>query len=969
MIYLRKNLFRTSKFSLITVFISLFLFNTFAIAQKSGDGKITGKLVDSNSGEPLIGANVFLDNTTLGAATDLDGYYMIPAVPKGNYTLITMMIGYAETRVQNIGVKSGEVISIDLALDTEILTTDVVIVEAKAVSNTEAALLGKRQKSVSVSDAISAEAISRSGSGDAASAMKMVTGASVVGGKYVFVRGLGERYSSTHLNGAELPSADPDKKAVQMDLFPSNLLDNIVTVKTFTPDKPGNFSGGIVDIGTKSFPEKFSLKFSSSTSYNSQTTFNDNYISYTGGGRDWLGYDDGTRNNPVKVSDIPSVDQAQNDASLETAKILDQMSDAYSNIMAPTTSDAPVNQNYSISIGNQTEFLDNKLGYLGNVTYSNNYSYYDDGVIGKYILSGNINTKNELDNEWLLNEEKGVHEVSWGALMNLSYKLGQHHEIHSNFLYSKSGESSARYINGKYNEGTLDPEAIFETRVLRYTERDLYSSQFRGEHFLPNLFETKIEWIGSYAFTKQAEPDMRFFSDHYFNNADGSRTYKISPAVYPVPARYYRDLNEDNYVFELNLSTPFKQWDGLNGKVKIGGAFSKKERENREERVKFNTNDQFAFDGNPASYFSSANKGLVYNPDGSVQLDNNGKPVLTNWVTNATEDRSNYNGDQMIVAGFAMVELPLFSNLRFVGGARLEKTDMLVETVAEGFDKGEIDELDLLPSVNLIYNLSEKMNLRGSFGRTLARPTIREISQFPSEDFAAGNFISGNPDLKRTLIDNFDVRWEWFERPGEIYAISGFYKIFTNPIERVIRNENKEIRYENVDEATLIGAEFEVRKKLDQIHPYLSNFSAGGNFSLIYSNVDISATELQRIRVSIPNASSTRELQGQSPYLINLNLLYDLYEAGTSMSLYYNIFGERLSEISLGATPDIYEQPKATLNFNYSQRLFEGFNVSLAARNILNSPVKKVYHFKGQDYVYQEYKTGMNISVGLNYTM
>ena len=822
------------------ILLFLFTFSCFSLAQ--GNGKITGKLVDSNSGEPLIGANVFLDNTTLGAATDLDGYYMIPAVPEGNYTLITMMIGYAETRVQNIGVKSGEVISIDLALDTEILTTDVVIVEAKAVSNTEAALLGKRQKSVSVSDAISAEAISRSGSSDAASAMKMVTGASVVGGKYVFVRGLGERYSSTHLNGAELPSADPDRKSVQMDLFPSNLLDNIVTVKTFTPDKPGNFSGGIVDIGTKNFPEQFSLKFSSSTSYNSQTTFNSNYISYSGGGRDWLGFDDGKRDNPVDVTKIPSIDQAQNDASLQTAYLLDEMSDAYNNIMSPTSGNAPVNQNYSISIGNQAEFLGNKLGYLGSVTYSNNYRYHNDGVIGKYILSGNINTKNELDNEWLLNEEKGVHEVSWGALMNLSYKIGQYNEIHSNFLYTKSGESSARYINGQYNEGTLADEAVFETRVLKYTERDLFSTQLRGEHFLKNLFEAKLEWIGSYAFTKQAEPDMRFFSNHYFNNPDGSRTYKISPAVYPVPARYYRNLDEKNYVFELKLSVPFKQWDGLNGKIKVGGAYSNKDRENREERVKFNTNDQLAYDGDPESYFSSANKGLVYNPDGSIQIDNNGNPVMTNWVTNATEDRSNYNGSQLVTAGFAMVELPLASNLRFVGGARVEKTDMLVETVAEGFDKGEIDELDLLPSVNLIYNLSEKMNLRGSYGRTLARPTIREISQFPSEDFAAGNFISGNPDLERTLIDNFDLRWEWFERPGEIYAISGFYKLFTNPIERVIRNENKEIRYENVDEATLIGAEFEIRKKLDQIHPLLSNFSAGGNFSLVYSNVDISET-------------------------------------------------------------------------------------------------------------------------------
>ncbi|MCB0258309.1 MAG: carboxypeptidase-like regulatory domain-containing protein, partial [Calditrichaeota bacterium] len=275
-----------------------------ALLGQSGDsGTITGQLVDAQTGDPLIGANVLIDGTLLGASTDLDGLFVVTGVPAGTYTIVVDYVGYAQTRIEAVEVKAGESARLSLAMAPEAIQGDVVVVEARLLENTDASLLKKRQKAAAVSDAISAEEISRSGSSDAADAMSRVTGASVVGGKYVYVRGLGDRYSNTQLNGAELPSADPDKKAVQMDLFPSNLLDNIVTQKTFTPDQPGNFSGGIVNIGTKSFPDGFTLKFSTTSSYNTRSTFSDNILTYPGGDLDWLGMDDGTRDIPDLLAD------------------------------------------------------------------------------------------------------------------------------------------------------------------------------------------------------------------------------------------------------------------------------------------------------------------------------------------------------------------------------------------------------------------------------------------------------------------------------------------------------------------------------------------------------------------------------------------------------------------------------------------------------------------------------------------
>lgn len=968
-----RGLKQSYKFLMVKNIFLLFCFLTLTgttLAQENGS--LHGKIVDSKTGEELIGANIILEGTTIGAATDVSGNYQMNSVPPGTYNLIASMIGYAKYNVTGLKIKTGEKQKLDLALVSEAYETNEVIVTARMILNNEASLLKDRQKSNSISDAISSELITRSGSSNAGDAMTKVTGASVVDGKYVFVRGLGERYSSMQLNGSELPSADPDKKAFNMDLFPNGVLENIVTVKTFTPDKQGNFSGGLVDIATKSYPDAFTLKLSGSSSYNTTTTFNDNFLTYKGGERDWLGLDDGTRKLPDMLSNPDFVIPTKSSAwrNTENAQTIDNVTNSFSSQMSPNVKTAPVNQSYSISIGDQLELFNMPLGLLGSYTYNRDYSFYENGRTGQYKLTGNVNDVNELTQLQLLNDTKGSDEVNWGGLVTFNLKPDPKHEIGADIVYTQSGKSTARYLDGSWDEQFgQNANAVLETRVLSYTERNLQSYQLHGKHFFENMLGLGVDWSATIAKTSQDEPDTRFFTDHYSVGNDGSYNYSISNSIYALPSHYFRNMNEDSKGATLDLTLPFTVWESLPARFKFGGAFNEKQRDFTERRFQYNLAEyQYGapiYNGNPDYYFSEANVGILWYDS------TRNRYVFGPNIVEAPDARGgDYNGYQKVTALYGMVELPITNSVRFIGGARYEITNMDVH----GKDtSGYLDDKDILPSASFIYQLTENMNLRASYGKTLARPNFREKAPYANFNYAGDVIFLGNPNLKRTLIDNYDIRWEWFLRPGEILAVSGFYKNFKDPIEKVINvfytSEGGEIYYGNIDNARVMGIEIEARKRLDEIFEVLSNFSVGANVSLISSSVDIPQNELAVIRQLNPNAKSTRRLQGQSPYLVNVELGYTNTNTGTNASIFYNVFGDRLAEVSLGGTPDVFERSRPLLDFTASQNILGNFNLKLAIKNILNSSYKLSQEFKGAEYIRAEYKTGTTVSVGIGYSL
>ena len=714
-------------------------------------------------------------------------------------------------------------------------------------------------------------------------------------------------------------------------------------------------------MGTKDYPEALTMKVSLSSSYNSQVSGNGNYLTYGGGSTDWRGSDDGSRGIPSDIltaTEIPNYAQAI--TNKEYARELSRLSKSFNSTMTPTHSSAPLNQSYAFSMGNETSLFGNRLGYLASLSYKHNYSFYEDGYIARWRLSGNYATAESLTKDFILSDSKGSDDVLWGGLFTTKYQLHRNHDLKFNFLHTKGGTSESRFLDGHFYDGNMDSANVFETRVLKYVERTLDSYQIGGDHLLPGLNNLDMEWTASFNKNTQDEPDLRFFSNHYVMTKSDT-LYTIRPSLYTEPQRLYRNLDESNNAIDLKFTLPFKQWSGYSSNLKFGAYYSYKNREYRERVFKFINQDRNSYDGDEEAYFSDDNTGII----DSI----NGRYIFGNYVTETSEARSNYDGDQKISAAFMMVEMPLSQKLRLVGGARYETTEMNVETQDKYLDKGHIDDQDVLPAASFILQIGKNMNLRSSYGKTLARPTMREMAPFPSYDFANGFFLIGNPDLKRTLIDNLDLRWEWFARPGEIVAASVFYKKFKNPIERAMKSDNGEIQYQNVDKSNVYGAEFEIRKSLDFIGSLFNNFQVGANLSLIHSEVDIPAEELAEIKAYDPNADETRPLQGQSPYLLNFDITYNNYNAGRMISLSLNSFGDRLSEVSLGGTPDIYEQSFTNMNLVISQKIFNAFTLKFSAKNLLDAKVKKTHEFKGEEYIYQEHTKGRSFSVGLSYSL
>ena len=970
----RRRFFMSFSKVIFLMIAVLWISPEFVFSQNQAKGVVTGQVVDRETGDPLIGVNVLLKETVLGTATDLEGNYRINRVPPGQYILRISYMGYETREITDVQVKAGEVVRFDVAMSKEVIQGEVVTVTAKAVQNTEAVLLKNRQKASAVSDAISAEAIAKVGSGNAADAMKQVTGASVVDGKYVFVRGLGDRYTSTQLNGVEIPSTDPYKRAGSIDMIPSNLVDNIVTLKSFTPDKPGNFSGGTVDIKTRDFPDAFTFNLSLSSSYNSSVNLKDGLYTYSGGNTDWLGLDDGTR-------DIPEVLQNQRFEStyagitkLDYMSTFNQYVDAFSSNMVPNKGKLPLNQSYSMSIGNQIELLNRPFGFMASLSYNRSYSGYTSGNYTVWEV-GTINQP-EMTHTINYSDSRSTDNVLWGGLLKTSYKLTPFHIISFNAIYNRNAEDQVRFLEGK-NSYNSDIEVYdMLTSVIHYNEREMRSFQFEGDHHFAGLLGMKLNWKASLNKTIQDEPDLRTFTVKKVVDEE-QKSYKYRLPNIILPERYFRNMEEDKNELQLDMLFPFEQWSGQLSQFKIGGLLSAKDRFFEERKFGYKDPSAITWDSDDfnETLFSQENAGMVY--DSTTQ-----RYSMNLYINDTATNFPVYSGTEDIGAVYAMLDMPIFSRLRFVGGLRYEETHMYVvdkdtlsqqninaNGIYEEKRVGEIDTEDILPSINFIYAVKENMNLRLALTKTLARPNIREIAPSWSEEFKGGYIYIGSDNLNRTLITNYDLRWEWFSRPGEILAVSAFYKQLEDPIEEVIVNQNRHVKWKNVDEAIVAGLEFEFRKGLDILSDHLRHFTLGSNFSYVHSQVDIDSVELGFKEDIYENPETTRAMAGQSPYILNVNLSYDNSNAGIHSTLYYNVFGKRLSRVNYGGSPDIYEESAPLLNWSLGWNIIDHVSLKVGVKNILDAEMKKTQEFKGEEYIHNVYRRGRAFSMGLKFSL
>lgn len=936
---------------------------------------IRGAVFDAASGEYLPGVTVLVPGTTNGTITDLDGQFSL-AISPGVYELNFSFISYETLKINDINVGEGEVVQLgDLSLKEASIELSEITVMAEAVRNTENALLTLKQKSVSVIDGISSTNFRKIGDSDAAASMKRVTGVSVEGGKYVYVRGLGDRYTKTIMNGLDVPGLDPDRNTLQMDIFPTSLIDNIIVHKSFSAELPADFTGGVINITTKDFPEEKTSSLSFGFGYNPSIHFNNKFLTYKGGATDFLGFDDGTRKIPA-TSDIPFFSQVVGNPDGEKGLRYREILEAFNPTLSAHEQQSLLDFELGYHIGNQASFGQKSVGYNFSLSYKNNYEYFKDAEFARYGLSGDPDVT-EMEVREFQSGSIGVNTVLLSALAGLSVKTSVS-KYSIDLLHLQNGESRA----GIFDYRNADQGAVFYgfQHNLDYSQRSLSNLIIRGKHSFSNK-DWDLNWKISPTFSRIYDPDIRFTR---YEDRDG--VYSIGTEV-GFPERIWRDLSEINLSGAAHAAKTFS-FAGRKSKFRFGAAYTFKERDFEIRNFALNIRN-VPLSGDPDELFYTENL---------WPLNGNQSSGTTYEAPFIPTNPNKFNSSISNVAGYASVEMEPANKLKTILGLRLESykqkytgQDQLGFNVLE--NDVVLDQLGFFPSVNIIYSVSEKQNFRFSFSKTIARPSFKELSYAEIYDPVSGRtFIGGlfrdandlagieywDGDLVSTDIYNYDLRWELFGLNGQMFSISGFYKKFINPIEMVqFATQTGSFQPRNVGDGEVIGAETELRLNGETLFQELDKLRFLLNFTLTGSSIELSPTELKSRQENARTGQEIdnyRSMAGQAPYIINTGIAYEGGDEGTlkglEAGLYYNVQGSTLLYVGIADRPDIYTKPFHSLNFNSNKSLGKQkkINVGFKVENILNSSKESIFEsYNAKDQYFERLSAGMTFKVRFIY--
>lgn len=937
----------------------------FSIAQS---GKIRGTVYEEATGEPLIGVTVVIKGTTQGAITDFDGKFEINA-DAGTYDIQASFVSFETVTISGVQIDADKVTILDnLMLREAVQELESVVITAEAIRDSEAALMTVKQKSVNVMDGISSANFRKMGDSDAAAAIKRVTGVSVEGGKYVYVRGLGDRYTKTILNNVDVPGLDPDRNSLQIDIFPTNLINNMMVLKSAAAEMPADFTGGVVNIETKDFPDEKIFSVSAKIGYNPSMHFNSGYITYDGSPTDFLGFDNGQRALPANAKSpvIPSPIYPQ-----YTDEEINAFLKSYNPILGAHNQTSFMDYSLGVSLGNQfTLKNDNKLGYIFSLSYKNNTTFYTDQFYGEYQRDPASETY-ELIPAVLREGVQAENNILLGGLAGFAYKT-QLSKYKLTFMHLQNGESRSGqfHVDDDPNSAAAGKSGyVGSSDNLDYSQRGLTNILLAGEHHTDNN-KWNIDWRLSSTLSNITDPDIRS-TTFTFNPTD---TLFVAGAG-GNPSRIWRYLDEMNLVGKIDVAKEYSLF-GRDAKVKFGVSHVYKERDY--EILIYNVQ----FFGPQPDFAYDANDVLT---DDKLWPDN----TLYYSSGNPDPNPKEYNSTIHNSGVYLSNEFSAAERLKLIIGLRAEKyvqrhtgRDATQTNVLD--NEKVLDALDLFPSANVIYNITEPQNLRVSYSRTIARPSFKELSfaqildPISNRQFNGGLFAFGGWDgnLHETRIDNFDLRWEYFLKRGQLFSISGFYKLFDAPIELVRIPEQQtitEVQPRNVGQGTVLGAEIEFRKSLDFLSPRLSGFSISSNITYVKSTITMSDTEFnsrknyEKIGENIDNK---RDMAGQAPFIVNAGLAYQNTDIGLETGFYYNVQGKTLLIVGTGLYPDIYSVPFHNLNFTFNKALGaeQKSTLTFGVSNILNDTKEEVYSsFGAQDQLYTRYSPGIEISLGIKY--
>ena len=934
---------------ILTIIVGLLSFITFAQS-----GIITGTVNDGEYNDILPFANVIIKDSQRGALSDFEGKYSLELKP-GIYTVQFSFVGYQTLEINEVIVKNGETIIVDVTLKASTAKLDEVIITTSLKRNTEASILYLQRNSVKLMDGLSLESIKNSGASDIASAVKNIPGVSVQRGKYVYVRGLGDRYTKTSLNGVDVPGLNPDRNTLQLDLFPSSILENVIVSKSSTADQGADFTGGAINIVTKDIPNKEGYSASLGLGYNSDFHFNKNYLTYKGSKTDFLGFDNGLRDNPIPSQQYIPLPQ-------ENGEVVEILTKRFTKNLAARRETSFMDYNFSFTAGNQFDVGNNKLGYVAAISYRNETQYFSQYIDGQ-VFRKNVNpTIYELNTDRTQQGEGGTNNVLISGIAGLSFKT-EKSKYKFNILHIQNGESKASIFN---QQNRIQNSNQIKKDNLIYTQRSITNLLLNGKHSIDQESNWTLDWKLSPSLALVYDKDFRVTPFKVsIDELTGIETYTIEPSESGLPTRIYRDLNEGNIVSNIDIINKHT-FLGKEAKLKLGVGYAYKTRNFVVERFSFpllNIVSDFA-NGDPDQILADQN---IY--DASI---NSGVFVRRDSGISDT-----YDSQMSIASAYASEEFKITDWFQAVVGLRFEKFQLVYTGERQDGTKLNkatiLDKSDFFPSTNLIFDLNEEgsQKIRTSYARTTARPSFKEASLAEIFDPINNTFFIGNINIQPTYINNFDLRYEKYGENGDFYAISGFYKSFKDPIElSFIRSATGQFTPLNLGDAIVYGTEIEIRKNLGFI-PGLEKFRINTNLSLINSQQEFSDDEKANREDNLRSGEvldDTRPLQGQSPYLVNFGIDYT-NDNGWNAGLFYNVQGKTLQIVGSGDIPDVYTLPFNNLLFNASKTFGKNKNatISLKFENLLNSNIESVYEsYKAEDQIYSKWNPGQKISISYN---
>jgi hypothetical protein len=921
-------------------------------------GTLIGSVTDAQTQKPLPFTNIgfyriapeYPEGLEFGGTLGGKDGRFAKQLPAGTYRVVSRYVSYDRAEVRNVVVQAGQTTTIALAMAAKPIETKAVKVSGERVRDKETALLDQRKKADVISDAISAEQIAKSTDSNAAEAMERVTGVSVVDGKYVFVRGMGERYSATQVNGSSVGTPEPNKRVVPLDLFPTGSLDNVIVQKTYTPDMEGEFGGGLVSINTKSIPQRRTLAQSLSLGVSSGVS-DGAYMTYDGGRWDVFGFDDGTRKLPDTITRVAGTRLVTGGRGGLTNEQLAEIGRSFSNVWTPRRQDIGPSFSYAGVLADRAEILGREFGYLFSASLSNSFdarSREDNEYYPSTLDADTLQAKQNY-----VSDEATV-SVLGGLVGTFTYRLGKDHTMRLHTLYTRQSDDRSAVSQGpNENFGVSN----VRTTELSFIERGLFSVVASGER--PMIWkDTKFDWNASYSRAGRNEPDRR----ESVYEADAAGVLQLSRrSQFPV-SRVFGESVEYDRAVKMNWLVPMTEAKSFYTTFKSGFAFRDRNRNSAFRRFGFRR-------------LSGANSlDLTKSPEELLSEQNLAENRFQ--ILESTNPSDSYAAEQTVAATYAMVEAKIGTHVRLVAGARYEQSDVNVQTKDPNPAQRTpptlvtLKDTDILPAYNATWNITSKMNLRAAYSLTLARPELRELSPFRMYNYETNYFDEGNVDLVTARLRNYDVRWEWYPRLQELVAFSVFRKKLDRPIEKLVKTDvggNYSLTPFNARNGEVEGVEAEFRTTLAGAWSLASRpFGRGGapklldhwgvtfNYSRVHSQVHIAleGADIER----------TTPLNGQSTHSTNVGLFFG--SSRIDGALLYKDFGRRLAFFGgFSALPDVYEYPPRGLDLTLGVNASRGLRFKFSAENLLDENVE----FKQRQAIAQRYSNGRRIGLSAAY--